>query len=285
MDSLAREHYAAAYALTYFGAIVGMALWEGQAPRRALTASLRLRWSGNFAATLLQSLVTWWLFPLANVGIAMLAEERGWGLLRAGAAPYWLAFAVALVGLDLSRYGQHWVQHRVPLLWRLHRVHHTDQDFDFSTALRFHPIDALLTSGIAFAVIVGLGAPVGAVALYELVFAVMVMFAHGNVGLPPRLDAALRKALVTPDMHRLHHSARRDESDCNLGGVVTWWDRLFGTYKAQPADGHDGMTIGLAAYRGREHLMLHRMLLDPFLDERRREGAAPAVQPRRSRAA
>jgi sterol desaturase/sphingolipid hydroxylase (fatty acid hydroxylase superfamily) len=235
--------------------------------------------------TLLQSLLIWWLFPLANVGIALLAEARGWGLLRAAAAPYWLGFAATLVALDLSRYGQHWVQHRVPFLWRLHRMHHTDQDFDFSTALRFHPIDALLTSGVAFAVIVGLGAPVGAVALYELIFVVMVMFAHGNVRLPEGVDAALRTVLVTPDMHRLHHSARRGESDSNLGGVVTWWDRLFGTYRAQPADGHNGMTIGLAAYRGREHLMLHRMLADPFLGERRRPAEAPDVQTRRSRAA
>lgn len=282
MDDLARTHYASAYALIYFGALAAMALWEAAAPRRALSAPLRLRWTGNFAVTLLQSLITWWLFPLASVGVAMLAADRGWGLLRVADAPYWLAFAAALVVLDLSRYGQHWLQHRVPLLWRLHRMHHTDQDFDFTTALRFHPLDGLLTSSIAFAVVAGLGAPVAAVALYELVFLVMAMFGHGNVRLPAGIDAALRKVLITPDMHRVHHSTRRAESESNLGGVVSWWDRLFGTYRAQPESGHDGMAIGLVAYRDRRHLMLHRMLVDPLVAH---AGADLSIQSRRSRAA
>jgi sterol desaturase/sphingolipid hydroxylase (fatty acid hydroxylase superfamily) len=279
MEELARTHYASAYALAYFGALAGMAVWEALAPRRALTASLRLRWSGNFAITLLQSLLTWWLFPLASIGVAILAADRGWGLFRLVDAPYWLSFAITLAALDLSRYAQHRLQHSVPLLWRLHRMHHTDQDFDFTTALRFHPLDALLTSAIAFAVVAGLGAPVAAVALYELAFVLMAMFAHGNVRLPGRADALLRRVLITPDMHRIHHSTALAETNSNYGGVVSWWDRLFGSYVAEPAAGHEGMSIGLAAYRDRRHLMLHRMLADPFMGHPRPAPSAAGLRP------
>lgn len=271
MDDLARAHYASIYAVLYFGAIVAVALWEAAAPRRALSAPLRLRWFGNFAVTLLQSALSWWLFPTVSVGFAVLAAERGWGGLRLADLPYPLAFALSLAALDLSRYLQHRVQHRVPWLWRIHRMHHTDQDFDFTTALRFHPIEALLTTAIAFGVITVLGAPVAAVAAYELCFVLSVMFVHGNIRIPEAVDRVLRRVMVTPDLHRVHHSAAPAETDSNYGGIVPWWDRLFGTYVAQPATGHEAMTVGLAGYRGRQHLMLHRMLADPFL-------AGPVVQ-------
>jgi sterol desaturase/sphingolipid hydroxylase (fatty acid hydroxylase superfamily) len=275
MDELARAHYTSIYALLYFGAICVVALWEAAAPRRALTAPLRLRWFGNLSVTLLQSAVTWWLFPMASVGFAVLAAERGWGVLRLADVPYPVAFVLSLVLLDLSRYAQHRAQHRVPLLWRLHRMHHTDHDLDFTTGLRFHPLEALLTTSIAFCVIAALGAPVAAVAAYEACFVLSVMFAHGNIRIPERIDRVLRRVVVTPDLHRVHHSAAAAETDSNYGGIVPWWDRLFGTYVDQPEAGHEGMTIGLAGYRGRQHLALHRMLADPFV-------AGPAGQLRQA---
>jgi sterol desaturase/sphingolipid hydroxylase (fatty acid hydroxylase superfamily) len=275
MDELARAHYASIYAVLYFGAICAVALWEAAAPRRALTAPLRLRWFGNLSVTLLQSAVTWWLFPMASVGFAVLAAERGWGVLRLADVPYPVAFVLSLVLLDLSRYAQHRAQHRVPLLWRLHRMHHTDHDLDFTTGLRFHPLEALLTTSIAFCVVTALGAPVAAVAAYEACFVLSVMFAHGNIRIPAPVDRVLRRAVVTPDLHRVHHSAAAAETDSNYGGFVPWWDRLFGTYVDQPEAGHEGMTVGLAGYRGRQHLALHRMLADPFV-------AGPAGQLRQA---
>ena len=192
MDELARAHYASIYAVLYFGAICAVALWEAAAPRRALTAPLRLRWFGNLSVTLLQSAVTWWLFPMASVGFAILAAERGWGVLRLVDVPYPVAFVLSLALFDLSRYAQHRAQHRVPLLWRLHRMHHTDHDLDFTTGLRFHPLEALLTTSIAFCVVTALGAPVAAVAAYEACFVLSVMFAHGNIRIPERVDTPLR---------------------------------------------------------------------------------------------
>lgn len=265
MDDFARQSFASIYAVLYFGAICAVALWEAAAPRRDLTAPLRVRWFGNFAATLLHSAVTWWLFPMASVGFALLAAERGWGVLRLVEAPYPIAFVLSLAALDLARYAQHRIEHSVPLLWRVHRMHHTDHDFDFTTALRFHPLEALLAASTAFGVIAAFGAPVGAVAVYELGFALSVMFVHGNIRIPERLDRWLRRVIVTPDLHRVHHSAVGAETDSNFGGVLPCWDRLFGTYVDQPSAGHDAMTIGLAGYRGREHLALHRMLADPFI--------------------
>lgn len=269
MDELARQYYATAYTLSYFGAVAGVALCEAAAPRRGSSAPLRPRWFGNIGVALLDSALIWWLFPLASFGFALTAAEQGWGLLRLVEAPYAVAFVLSLAALDLARYVQHWLQHRVPVLWRLHRMHHTDPDFDFTTALRFHPLEALLTCAANFAVVAGLGAPVAAVAVYEICFALAVMFAHGNVRMPTGVDRALRVFLVTPDLHRVHHSAAAVETDSNFGAIVPWWDRLLGTYRDQPAAGHAAMTIGLPGYRERQHLALHRMLADPFMAPRR----------------
>jgi sterol desaturase/sphingolipid hydroxylase (fatty acid hydroxylase superfamily) len=182
--------------------------------------------------------------------------------------PFWAAFIASLLLLDLSIYAQHVVFHKVPILWRLHRMHHTDLDFDVTTALRFHPLEIVLSMLVKLAVVGLLGAPAVAVLVFEVLLNATAMFIHGNVGLPPRFDRALRRLVVTPDMHRVHHSIRREETDSNFGFNLSWWDRLFGTYRDQPRDGHAGMTIGLEYFRDWRATRLDGLLMQPFLTPR-----------------
>ena len=249
----------------FFGILALMALWELAAPRRRLTVSKSLRWINNLVLVFLNSLVLRLVFPVAALGVAALAQERGWGLLNALALPAWLKVVAAVLLLDLLIYAQHVAMHLVPPLWRLHRMHHADLDFDVTTGLRFHPGEIILSMAIKFAAIAALGAPPVAVLLFEVILASTAMFNHSNLRLGLGFDALLRWVLVTPDMHRVHHSVVRMETDSNFGFNVPWWDRLFGTYRAQPADGHDGMTIGIELFRTRRDLWLDRMLIQPLL--------------------
>lgn len=258
------EGFSSIYALAYFLAMAGVATWEAVAPRRRLTASLRQRWFSNFTIMLLDNALWRLVFPMTAVALALVAAERGWGLLNAFELPPWIALPLAFLVIDLSRYALHYALHNVPALWRLHRMHHTDHDYDFTTGLRFHPIEALLTVVVSMSVIVALGAPAVVVAVSEILVAALAMFSHGNVGLPPHVDRVARLIVVTPDMHRVHHSVVLEESRRNYATVIPWWDRLFGTYQAQPRAGHVGMTIGLIGYGASEHLQLGRMLIDPF---------------------
>ena len=265
MDAAAVAIYPTAYALTYFSAIGMVELWESYAPRRRLMASLSRRWVGNFALTFLNTFVVWALFPLFSVGFAAVAAERGWGLSRGLNLPYPVAFVGTLIVLDVGHYVLHRSLHDIPVLWRAHRIHHTDHDYDFTTGLRFHPIEMGLTVLVAFALVAGLGLPPGGVVAYELIFVVTAMFAHANARIPLNIERRLRLFVVTPDLHRVHHSNIASETNSNYGGSVPWWDRLFGTYVDQPSRGHENMTIGLDGYQGAEHLGLARMLADPFL--------------------
>jgi sterol desaturase/sphingolipid hydroxylase (fatty acid hydroxylase superfamily) len=206
-------------------------------------------------------------FPVLAVGVAGLAEARNWGLWHGLDAPFELAFVASLLALDLVIYAQHVLFHKLPLLWRLHRMHHTDLDFDVTTALRFHPLEIVLSMLIKLAAVVLLGAQPVAVMLFEVILNATAMFNHGNVRLPERWDRALRWLVVTPDMHRVHHSVRPEETDRNFGFNLPWWDRLFGTYRDQPRDGHAGMTIGLEYFRDRRATTLTGLLLQPFLNE------------------
>ena len=265
MGELLVRHEATLYALTYFGAIALVATWEGVAPRRVLGSPLRTRWVANLAFGLIDPLLVRALLPLLAMGMAVLAAERGIGLFHRIDAPGWLAVGVSLVALDLARYLEHRLLHRAPLLWRLHRMHHTDVDYDFTTALRFHPAEALLSGAIATGVVAVLGASVAAVVFDQALFVAGAMFAHGNVRVPERCDRALRLLLVTPDLHRVHHSAVERETNSNYGSLLTCWDRLLGSYLAAPAAGHDGMTIGLREFRASRHQRLGWMLANPFL--------------------
>jgi sterol desaturase/sphingolipid hydroxylase (fatty acid hydroxylase superfamily) len=233
----------------FFGVFVVMALWEIIAPRRTLTVSKPLRWANNLGLVFLNSVLLRLLFPAAAVGIALFAAQNGWGLLNHFEIALPLAVLLSVVAMDFVIYLQHVLVHAVPVLWRLHRVHHADLDYDVTTGARFHPIEIVLSMLIKFATIVVLGPPVVAVVIFEVVLNAMAMFNHGNVRLPLGLDRVLRLIVVTPDMHRVHHSVEDNEANSNFGFNLSIWDRLFGTYIAQPRDGHEGMTIGIHHYR------------------------------------
>lgn len=252
----------------FAGVLLLMALWEALAPRRRLTVRRPMRWFSNLGLVAVNSLAVRVLVPLGGVATALLAQEKGWGLFNSVALPGWLTILVAVVALDFAIYVQHVMFHAVPLLWRLHMVHHADLDFDVTTGLRFHTIEILASMGIKLAAVVVLGAPALAVLIFEVLLNATSMVNHGNVRLPLWLDSALRLLLVTPDMHRVHHSVLARETNSNFGFNLPWWDFLFGTYRAQPGDGHERMTIGLSQFRDeREADRLHRMLALPFVGD------------------
>jgi sterol desaturase/sphingolipid hydroxylase (fatty acid hydroxylase superfamily) len=268
--------------LTCFGGVLLlMALWEVLAPRRRLAVGRPLRWVSNLGLVALDTLLLRFLVPLGAVGAALAAQERGWGLLPLAALPAWLTVLLAVLALDLAIYLQHVLFHAVPVLWRIHRVHHADLDLDATTGARFHPLEVLLSLGIKVSAVILLGAPALAVVLFEVLLNASSLFNHGNVRLPAWLDRLLRWALVTPEMHRVHHSADPDETNSNFGFNVPWWDYLLGTYRARPRAGHERMTIGLADLRD-ERLAdrLPGMLALPFLG-RQGEGTAEGPAARR----
>jgi sterol desaturase/sphingolipid hydroxylase (fatty acid hydroxylase superfamily) len=250
----------------FAGVLLLMALWEVLAPRRRLTVARPARWASNLALVALDTLLVRFLVPLGAVGLALLAAERGWGVLNNVSLPAWLAVFLSVVALDLVIYLQHVLFHAVPLLWRLHMVHHADLDFDATTGVRFHPLEILLSLGIKLGAVALLGAPALAVLLFEVLLNATALFNHGNVRLPRWLDRALRLVVVTPEMHRVHHSVIPRETNSNFGFNLPWWDWLFGTYRAQPAKGHEGMVIGLEQVRDeRVADRLHWMLALPLL--------------------
>jgi len=248
----------------FLGIFAAMAVWEVLAPRRALHERKSLRWTNNLALTVLNSVLVRAILPVAAIGVAGFAGERGMGVLNIFPLPHAWAVVVSVLVLDAAIYLQHLMFHAVPLFWRLHRVHHADVDIDVTTGARFHPIEIALSMLIKFAVILVLGPPAVAVLIFEVLLNATSMFNHGNVHLPARIDRVLRWLIVTPDMHRVHHSIDPRETNSNFGFNVPWWDRLFGTYRAQPRAGHDAMTIGIEQFRERRELWLDRMLLQPF---------------------
>ena len=249
----------------FVGALVAMGLWETLAPARRPTLPRLTHWANNLGLVLLNGLLLKLLLPVTALGAALFAQRHGWGLFNHFAAPPWLALVASVVIMDLVIWLQHVMVHAVPVLWRLHRVHHADPDYDVTTGVRFHPLEILLSMGIKIATVLLLGPPLLAVVAFEVLLNVMAMFNHGNVRLPARLDRVLRWLLVTPDMHRVHHSVADDEANSNFGFNLSWWDRLFGTYRDQPRDGHLGMRIGIRKFRDpRTVSWLPGMLLLPF---------------------
>jgi len=241
-----------------------MALWEALAPRRRQTFARGARWWHNIGLLLLDVALLRVLAPGAAIAVALAGEAHGWGLVNALALPTAVAIPLAVVLLDLAIYFQHVMFHAVPTLWRLHRVHHTDLDFDVTTGTRFHPIEILVSTGIKCAAVAAIGAPAIAVLGFELLLNATATFNHANARLPLALDRMLRWLVVTPDMHRVHHSAVYNETNSNFGFNLPWWDRVFGTYRAQPEAGHEAMTIGVDAFRTREDLRLDRLLAQPL---------------------
>ncbi len=248
----------------FFGVLTLMMVLELIAPKRALSQPRAVRWYANLGIVALNTILLRLLFPVAAVGLAMFAADRGWGLFNNISVPYWLAVAASVAILDLAIYLQHVMVHAVPLLWRLHRMHHADLDIDVTTGARFHPFEIVLSMGIKIAVVAVLGPAAVAVMIFEVLLNATAMFNHANFRLPLGLDRWLRLLVVTPDMHRVHHSLLVHETNSNFGFNLPWWDRLFGTYRGQPEKGHQGMTIGIDLFRdpGAQHL--HRMLAQPF---------------------
>ena len=249
----------------FVGVFTLVALWEVLSPRRALTLSRALRWSGNLGLVVLNTVLLRLLFPTAAVGVAAFCAASGWGLLNHFAVPFWLAVPLAVMAMDFVIWLQHVMVHAVPLLWRLHQVHHADLDYDLTTGARFHPIEMALSMLIKVATITVLGPSVLAVVIFEVMLSATALFNHGNIRLPVALDGVLRLMFVTPDMHRVHHSVEDDECNTNFGFSLTWWDRLFGTYRAQARAPQESMRIGIHGHTDpREVARLGGMLLMPL---------------------
>ena len=223
----------------FFGIFAVMAIWEVLAPRRALTVSKAVRWANNLGLVFFNSFILRLIFPAAAVGMASFGNEQGWGIFNYYDVSPVVAVIASVVAMDFIIYLQHVMVHAVPMLWRLHRVHHADLDFDVTTGARFHTFEIMLSMLIKFATIAVLGPPIVAVVIFEVVLNATAMFNHSNVRLPPGLDRLLRWIVVTPDMHRVHHSVEDDEANSNFGFNLPWWDRLFGTYRDQPRAGHE----------------------------------------------
>lgn len=250
----------------FLGILAIMALWELSAPRRMLTSPKIHRWINNLGIVFLNSFLLRIIFPAAAVGMTVFTQEHGWGLFNYAQIPYTIVVVVSVVIMDFAIYLQHVMFHALPVLWRMHRMHHADLDFDVTTGVRFHPFEIILSMLIKFAVIAVMGPPVLAVVAFEVVLNVTSMFNHGNVRMPGSIDHMLRWFVVTPDMHRVHHSMDDHETNSNFGFNLPWWDRLLGTYRAQPRMGHEGMTIGLRDFRDPKRcITLLGMLAIPFI--------------------
>jgi len=250
--------------VAFAGIFAEMAVWEVLAPRRDQKLGRGTRWPSNIGIVVLDTVLVRLVFPTTAVGLALVAEGRGWGLFRALDLPAWASVPLAVVALDFAIYLQHVLFHAVPALWRLHRMHHADLEIDVTTGARFHPIEILLSMGIKLGIVAVLGTPAVAVLAFEMLLNATSMFNHSNVRIPIWLDRVLRWIVVTPDMHRVHHSIVACETNSNFGFNLPWWDRLFGTYRDQPAAGHETMTIGIEQFRDPRELGLDRMLLQPF---------------------
>lgn len=251
--------------VAFFLVLVAMASWEAVAPRRERRMTRLARWPHNVGVVVLNTAVLRILFPTAAVGLALYAELRGWGVLSGSEISHWILVPLCVAILDLAIYLQHVMVHAVPLLWRFHRMHHADLDFDVTTGARFHPVEIVLSMLIKFAVIIALGPPAIAVFAFEVILNATAMFNHSNVRIAAAVDRVLRLVVVTPDMHRVHHSIEDDETNSNFGFNLPWWDRLFGTYRDQPRAGHEGMTIGIRGFSDpRVCDRLPGMLMIPF---------------------
>ena len=266
----------------FFGTLGLMALWERLAPRRPLSTPRSPRWRANLAIVAVDNAVLRLALPATVAGFALVAEQRGWGVLNNLALPGWLAFVLGVLVMDWVIWLQHVLFHAVPAFWRLHRMHHSDMDFDVTTGVRFHPVEIVLSTGIKMAAITVFGPAFMAVLVFEILLNATSLFNHGNVRLPARLDRVLRLLVVTPEMHRVHHSDIPRETNSNYGFCFPWWDRAFGTYRAQPERGHLGMTIGLEQFRDPAKLGFLRLLAQPVLGQRgddpfrgRRRGNVP----------
>ncbi|MFK7815950.1 MAG: sterol desaturase family protein [Gammaproteobacteria bacterium] len=241
-----------------------LALWEWLAPRRLNTYPKNVRWLNNVTISLINVIVIRLIIPVTLVFVAVKAELLNIGLLNLFDLPGLVEVFVALLILDFAIYIQHIIFHKVGFLWRLHRVHHADLDFDLTTGIRFHPVEILLSLAIKMLVVLAIGAPYISVLVFEMVLNATSLFNHANIRIPLMVDKVLRWFVVTPDMHRVHHSIIKEETNSNFGFNLPWWDYMFNTYQSQPHAGHDNMEIGIESFRKLRELWLDRLLLQPF---------------------
>jgi sterol desaturase/sphingolipid hydroxylase (fatty acid hydroxylase superfamily) len=248
----------------FFGVFAVMALLELVSPRRVLRTSKGARWFTNLSITFIDGAALRLVFPLMAFDIAKMSAERGWGLFNNIGIPGLAAGIISVIILDCVIYFQHVVFHRLRPLWMFHRMHHTDLDFDVTTGSRFHPGEIIMSMAIKMVSVILIGAPAWSVLVFEVLLNATAMFNHSNVKFPLGLDRVLRLFVVTPDMHRVHHSVIIKEYNSNFGFNLPWWDRIFKTYTAQPVKGHVDMNIGLANFRDPKKLSLLRLLAIPF---------------------
>ncbi|MBL1433335.1 MAG: sterol desaturase family protein [Gammaproteobacteria bacterium] len=248
----------------FIGVLIVMIQLEYLIPRKARSLPRTERWITNTLLVVIDTVTLKLVMPVLAVAMATTTSDKGWGLLSLVSWPLWVEIILAIVVLDMCIYLQHWASHKVPILWRFHQVHHADRDIDVTTGLRFHPIEILFSMTYKLLLVVVLGPAAVAVILFEIILNASAMFNHSNVRLPLNIDNALRKIIVTPDMHRVHHSVIRSETDSNYGFFLSIWDRLYRTYIPQPRDGHDGMKIGLLEYQTNEPASITWSLLLPF---------------------
>lgn len=265
MEQWLISHETVVIGVSFYGMLALVAVWESFSPAKPPTTSTPIRWLNNFALLALDNLFIRLVFPLLAVSLSFTAAKHGWGLFNLVSLPMWLMLLVSLIVLDFAAYVVHRLLHEVPWLWRLHKIHHADLDYDVTTALRFHPLEAPVTLGTKMVVVASLGIHPVAVITYEALFMGTAFINHGNIHLPKKLDYLLRPFIVTPDMHRIHHSIDLRESNSNFAGIFSVWDHLFGTYCKDPAAGQQGMIMGLAEYRDSRALNLPRLLVMPFL--------------------
>lgn len=248
----------------FAGVFIFLAGLEILLPRKERITGRRDRWITNLSIVVLDTIVLRLTFPFLALAMAEIAARNGWGLLSRTNLPLWFETVLAFLLLDLLIYVQHVASHKVPVFWAIHRVHHSDRDIDLTTALRFHPIEISLSMGYKFLCILLLGPPILGVFIFEILLNASAMFNHANFRLPDRLDQICRQVIVTPDMHRVHHSVIHSETDSNYGFCLSVWDRLFGTYVPQPREGHADMTIGLSEYQSEKPSRLLWALWLPF---------------------
>ncbi len=280
MDEFLLSHQSEIYSGAFFAALILAAIWEAIAPRREIGERLRQRWRANISLGFLNFTVIYLVFPVAAVGFSVFVESGGAGILRWVDGPFWLAATVGYLAVDLARYVQHYLLHRLSFLWRFHRIHHSDPDLDFTDGLRFHPVEAVFTLTFVFAAIALLGPPPVAVLAAEICAAASGMLVHANGRVADRVERHARPWLVTPDMHRIHHSVVRREYNGNFSVVHSFWDRLFGTWRSKAASRQETMPFGLTDLREDDALSLRWMLVSPF--SRAVDPAAPDPDPGKS---
>jgi len=264
VEQLLQNHEALFRLGAFAVVLVMMLLWEALNPRRTPLLGWNRRLN-NLGLVSLDVLAVRLLIPIATVTVAEISIARGWGLFNIIDAGFWPSFVLSFLLMDLVIYGQHVITHKIPLLWRIHRLHHTDLDFDVTTALRFHPFEIILSMFVKFFFIALFGAPVVAVIVFEILLNISSMFNHSNIRIPANIDRLLRFFIVTPDMHRVHHSVIKVETNSNYGFNIPWWDYIFRTYRPQPSAGHTKMKIGLNEFQGDKVVFLHWLLIQPFV--------------------